>query len=104
VPLEVDLSAKRIDLGDESFFQLIFRDLTEQRRLEKKIRESKMNLQAIFDGIQDRLSIQTPDYKILRINKAVIQHHHTNYEELIGKKCYEAYYQKSLPCERCRYR
>src|SRR4030042_4535818 len=39
VPLEVDLSAKRIDLGDESFFQLIFRDLTEQRRLEKKIRE-----------------------------------------------------------------
>jgi len=101
VPLEVDLSAKRIDLGDESFFQLIFRDLTEQRRLEKKIRESKMNLQAIFDGIQDRLSIQTPDYKILRINKAVIQHHHTNYEELIGKKCYEAYYQKSLPCERC---
>ena len=101
VPLEVDLSAKRIDLGDESFFQLIFRDLTEQRRLEKKIRESKMNLQAIFDGIQDRLSIQTPDYKILRINKAVIQHHHANYEELIGKKCYEAYYQKSLPCDRC---
>ncbi|MGZ6202110.1 MAG: PAS domain-containing sensor histidine kinase [Thermodesulfobacteriota bacterium] len=101
VPLEVDLSAKRINLGDESFFQLIFRDLTEQRRLEKKIRESKMDLQAIFDGIQDRLSIQTPDYKILRINKAVIQHHHTNYEELIGKKCYEAYYQKSLPCERC---
>ena len=40
-PFEVDLSIKRIDLGDESFFQMIFRDLTEQRILEKKIREGK---------------------------------------------------------------
>jgi two-component system cell cycle sensor histidine kinase/response regulator CckA len=101
MPLEIDLSTKRIDLGDESFFQVIFRDLTEQRILEKKIRLSKRNLESIFDGIQDRLSIQTPDYQILRINKAVIEHHHTNYKELIGKRCYEAYYQRNSPCENC---
>ncbi len=100
-PLEVDLSTKRIDLGEESFYQVIFRDLTEQRKLEKKIRESKMNLEAIFDGIQDQLSIQTPDYEILRVNKAVIEHHPFSYKKLIGKKCYEAYFQKSLPCEKC---
>jgi PAS domain S-box-containing protein len=100
-PLEVDLSIKRIDFGDEFFYQVIFRDLTEQRKLEKKIRESKRNLEAIFDGIQDRLSIQAPDYKILRVNRAVIENHHTTYQELIGKKCYEAYYQRSLPCEKC---
>ena len=72
-PLEVDLSIKRIDLGDESFYQMIFRDLTEQRKLEKKIRESKRNLEAIFDGIRDQLSVQGPDYRILRVNKAVIE-------------------------------
>jgi PAS domain S-box-containing protein len=55
--MEVDLSTKKIDLGDESFFQMIFRDLTEQRKLEKKIRESKRNLEAIFDGIRDELSL-----------------------------------------------
>jgi PAS domain S-box-containing protein len=101
IPLEVDLSIKRIDFGDEFFYQVIFRDLTEHRKLEKKIRQSKRNLEAIFDGIGDQLSLQTPNYQILRVNKAVIANHHTTFNELIGKKCYEAYYQRSLPCERC---
>ncbi len=33
IPMEVDLSTKKIDLGDESFYQVIFRDLTDQRKL-----------------------------------------------------------------------
>lgn len=98
---EVDLSVKRIDLEDESFFQVIFRDLTEQRKLEKKIRESKRNLEAIFDGFRDQLSIQTPDHRILRVNMAVIEKYHTTFQELIGRKCYEAYYQRTHPCENC---
>jgi signal transduction histidine kinase len=98
---EVDLSIKRIDLGDESFFQVIFRDLSDQRKLEKKIRESKRNLEAIFDSIRDQLSIRAPDYQIQRVNRAVIEKYHTTFEELIGRKCYEAYYQRDLPCEKC---
>jgi PAS domain S-box-containing protein len=99
--VEVDLSTNRIDLGDESFYQVIFRDLTGQKKLEKKIREAKRNLEAIFDGIRDQISVQTPDYRILRVNRAVIEHYHTEYNELIGKKCYEAYYQRTQPCEKC---
>jgi PAS domain S-box-containing protein len=99
--MAVDLSIKRIDLGDESFYQVMIRDLTNQRRLEKKIVESKRNLEAIFDGIGDQLSLQASDYQILRVNKAVIENYRTTYQELIGRKCYEAYYQRSLPCERC---
>jgi PAS domain S-box-containing protein len=101
VSMEVDLSTKRIDLGDESFYQMIFRDLTEQRKLEKKIRQSKRNLEAIFDGIQDQLSIQAPDYRILRVNRAVVENHQTTFEKLLNQKCYEAYFQRSQPCERC---
>jgi len=101
IPMEVDLSTKKIDLGDESFYQVIFRDLTDQRKLEKNIRESKRNLEAIFDGIQDLLSIQSPDYEILRVNRAVIRKYQTTFNELIGKKCYEAYYQRTFPCDKC---
>jgi PAS domain S-box-containing protein len=101
IPMEVDLSTKKIDLGDESFYQVIFRDLTDQRKLEKNIRESKRNLEAIFDGIQDLLSIQSPDYKILRVNRAVIRKYQTTFNELIGKKCYEAYCQRTSPCDKC---
>jgi PAS domain S-box-containing protein len=35
-PLEVDLSTKRVDLEDESFYQMIFRDLTEQRNSKRR--------------------------------------------------------------------
>ncbi len=101
VSVEVDLSTHRIDLGDESFYQMIFRDLTEQRKLEKKIRESKRNLEAIFDGIRDQLSIQAPDYRILRVNRAVTENRKTSFTELIDRKCYEAYFQRALPCENC---
>jgi PAS domain S-box-containing protein len=99
--MEVDLSIKRIDLGDESFYQVMIRDLTKQRKLEKKIVESKRNLEAIFDGIRDQLSLQAPNYDILRVNKAVIENYQKTYQELIGRKCYEVYYQRSVPCERC---
>ncbi|MBM4307458.1 MAG: PAS domain S-box protein [Deltaproteobacteria bacterium] len=98
---EADISTKRIELGEESFFQMIFRDVTEKRRLERKIIESKRNLEAIFDGIGDQLSIQSPDFEVLRVNKAVIERHSTTFQDLIGKKCYEAYYQKTSPCEGC---
>jgi PAS domain S-box-containing protein len=101
VSTEVDLSTKRIDLGDESFYQMIFRDLTEQRKLEKKIRQSKRNLEAIFDGIRDQLSIQAPDYRILRVNRAVVENYQTTFEKLLNQKCYEAYFQRPQPCERC---
>jgi len=100
-PLEVDFSIKRIDLGQESFYQMIFRDLTEQRKLEKKIRQSKRNLEAIFDGIRDQLSIQAPDFSILRVNRAVIEHYQTFFDKLINQKCYEAYFLRSEPCEGC---
>ncbi len=97
----VDLSIKRIPLGDEDLLQLMFRDLTEQRKLERRIRQSKRDLEAIFDGIQDQFSIRAPDYRILRVNRAVIEKYNTTFQGIIGKKCYEVYYDRNVPCEKC---
>ncbi len=101
MPLEVDLSINRIDLGDESFYQAIFRDLTEQKKLEKNIRDSKMNLEAIFNGIRDQITIISPDYKILRVNKASVDFHKKDYQDLIGENCYTIYYGRTSPCDDC---
>jgi signal transduction histidine kinase len=60
-----------------------------------------MNLNAVFDAIRIQISIHSPNYQILCVNRPVIENHRTTYEELIGRKCYEAYYQRALPCERC---
>jgi len=101
VTFEVDLSIKKIDLEDDSFFQLIFKDLTERRKLEKRIRESKRSLQAIVDGIQDSLFEQNLNYVILRVNRAVAEKTHLTYEQLIGRKCYEIYCRRTQPCPKC---
>ena len=94
-------STKRIDLGETTIVQMIFRDLTEQRKLERKIRESKRSLQTIFDGIRDQLSLQRPDYEIMRVNRAVVEHYQITFQELIGRKCFETYYGRTTPCEEC---
>ncbi len=98
---EIDLSTKRIDLGAAPIFQMILRDLTDQRKLERKIQESKRSLQTIVDGIRDQLSLQNLDYEIIRVNRAVVEKYRTTFQKLIGRKCYEAYYGRSGPCEEC---
>ena len=60
-----------------------------------------MNLDAIFDVTRVQISIQAPNYQILWVNRTVIENNQTTCKELIGRKCYEAYYQRALPCERC---
>jgi two-component system cell cycle sensor histidine kinase/response regulator CckA len=98
---EMDLSIKRVDLGDVPLNQMVLRDLTDQRKLERKIRESKRGLQAIVDGMRDQLSLQNLDYEILRVNRAVVEKYRTSFQDLIGKKCHETYYGRSTPCDEC---
>ena len=99
--VEIDLSVKKIELGKESFYLASFRELTEQRRIEEKIRESKKSLENIFDGIRDLVSLQNPDLDILRVNRPLATTYQSHFKDLIGKKCYAVYYQRSIPCERC---
>jgi len=100
-PLDVEVSTKRIDLGSRFFYQANFHDLTDQRKLGKKIQESKKSLESIYDSIQDQLSLQNLNFEILRVNKPVIAAYQCTFKDLIGKKCFEVYYRRSSPCERC---
>ena len=57
MPLDVDLSIKRIDLGDESFCQVIFRDLTDLRLAQEnaimakigQIVSSTLNIEEVYE-------------------------------------------------------
>jgi PAS domain S-box-containing protein len=97
----LDLSIKRVELGDEPLTQMILRDLTDRRKLERQIRNSKRSLQTIVDGFRDQLSLQSLDYTILRVNRAVAERNQKTFQELIGKNCYETYYGRNAPCEEC---
>jgi two-component system, cell cycle sensor histidine kinase and response regulator CckA len=67
---------------------------------EKQIRENERFLQAVFDGIQDGISVLDKELKILRINPTV-ERWYEHAMPIAGKKCYFAYHQRTEPCPAC---
>jgi PAS domain S-box-containing protein len=65
----------------------IYRDITEIKKAEEKLRLSAKEWQTTFDSISDMIFIQDRDGKIIRMNKAFAGVFHKCQEELIGLPC-----------------
>ncbi len=69
-------------------------------QVEKKIRENERFLQAVFDGIQDGISVLDQDLNVVRVNHAM-EYWYEHAMPLAGKKCFAAYHLRSEPCQVC---
>ena len=76
-----------------------FHDITERKKLEKRLHEHEKFLRTVIDTIQDEISVLTPDLDIIQTNKAV----RDKYPEiaLVGKKCYEVHFNSKKRCKKC---
>jgi DNA-binding CsgD family transcriptional regulator len=61
---------------------------------------SKDLLLATLNCIQDGVSILDTDLNVRNINTSM-QYWYSNTEDIIGKKCYLVYHNRSQPCENC---
>ncbi|RQD81338.1 PAS domain S-box protein, partial [Methanosalsum natronophilum] len=75
-------------------------DITEKKRINEEILESKNVLQTIFQSIQDGMCIINPDMTIKKTNKYIEEMFQHNLP-LVGKKCYHAFHNKTKPCDLC---
>ncbi len=91
---------RRNQNGEITHFQGIVVDITDRKATEEELKKNEEFLQAIFDGMQDGLSILDNDLNIIRVNRW-IQEKYDQEGGLIGKKCYETYQQKKEPCSWC---
>jgi PAS domain S-box-containing protein len=57
-------------------------------------------LENILNAIQDGISVLDADLNIMRVN-AAMNRIHADAVPLEGKKCFEAYYCRSQPCDKC---
>lgn len=73
----------------------------ENARLYEQAVESKSKLEGVFNTITDNISLLSPGYDILMVNEATAQRYDTSQQELLGKKCYQAYRQQKEPCGDC---
>ncbi len=70
------------------------------KRAEREVARSERFLASVFDGIQDGMSVLDSSYSIIRVNDAM-ERWYSHSAPLVGKKCYEAYYGRVVPCESC---
>jgi len=69
--------------------------------VQSEIQKSKLQLQAIFDGITDGLIIVDRDFNVIAVNKAEAAFLGSKPQELVGKPCYEVYCRGEAACEMC---
>ncbi|TFG14219.1 MAG: PAS domain S-box protein [Promethearchaeota archaeon] len=78
----------------------ITRDITERKQMEKALKEDEQFLQNFFDAIQDGVSILDRDLTIIKVNPWM-ERMYVSKSPLVGKKCYEAYQNRTSICPWC---
>ena len=73
-------------------------DVTEQRRVEKIVRESETFLSSIFEGIQDGVVVLDRDFRILFANSSYVEQVGSLSSDIKGKHCYGVLYNRDEPC------
>ena len=79
---------------------VLLEDLTERKRIADELTEKERFLDSVLNTIQDGISVLDTDLNIMRVNEAM-KRIHAESMPLEGKKCFEAYYGRSQPCNKC---
>ena len=58
-------------------------------------------LTRVFDSVTDPFAIYDREFRIIKVNKAIMELFQTDEEQLIGRFCYEAFYNRTAICEEC---
>ncbi|MGB6380488.1 MAG: PAS domain-containing protein, partial [Syntrophobacteria bacterium] len=59
------------------------------------------SLTRVFDSVTDPFAIYDRDFRILKCNQAVMDLFQLPGEQLIGRFCYEAFYNRTAICDEC---
>ncbi len=74
-------------------------DLEEKRRIQEITSRGKRQWEVTFDAVDELIIICGPDGKIVRCNRATIQHFQTSYQDLLGRDFLEFLYGSIRPGE-----
>ena len=81
-------------------YDALIADITIRKQAEEALRASERYLANVFACIQDGISVLDRDLRIVRVN-AAMERWYAHAMPLVGKRCYEAYHGRSIPCDIC---
>ncbi|MBW1770900.1 MAG: hypothetical protein JRJ17_07030 [Deltaproteobacteria bacterium] len=78
-------------------FQIEEQRVAERKRAEEVVREKQRFLQAVFDAIQDGITVLDCDLNVILAN-LWMEKMFSDQMPLVGKKCYNVYHKRETPC------
>ena len=90
-PLDVDISLSVIKNHTGNIIGSIgvIKDISLQKKIEKKLNEEKNLMQSLLDNIPDSIYFKDKQSRFIKVNKAKAQHSNTTQKEMIGKTDYD---------------
>ncbi|MDP2858534.1 MAG: PAS domain S-box protein, partial [Bacillota bacterium] len=74
-------------------------DITEHKRAEAQLRESKQTLEDMARGISDGILLLSKDFKVLWANEAALKQSGCEIDQVIGSFCYKISHRRQSPCK-----
>jgi PAS domain S-box-containing protein len=76
-------------------------DITELKKYEKALQESKQEKELILNSVVEHVLHQDTEMRILWANRAACKSVNLTQEEIVGRFCYEIWSKRSQPCSDC---
>ena len=96
IMVEGSVNCRFVD-GKPTYTRGIFRDISERKQAEEKIKHAAEEWRITFDSITDLVSIHDKNFRLVRVNKAFANSLKTEPAELIGKTCYGLVHKTNEP-------
>jgi PAS domain S-box-containing protein len=84
----------------------VIKDITPRKQLEaalqgseERVQKDKVFLETIVNGIQDHMMVIDLKYRIIEVNRALLQMVGLRREDVVGKHCYEVSHHLKEPCK-----
>jgi len=101
--IDVEFVSNVYKVDNHKVIQCNIRDITERKRAEKYILQSKKDWEETFDSISDAITIHDNDYNIIRSNKAGRELLKLpELEKNLKLKCYSFYHGSNKPPSGCK--
>jgi PAS domain S-box-containing protein len=85
----------RIRILSYHVFEIFWKAIGQE---ERKLREQNKAMETVLNGIQDFISVITPDLAIVDANEAFLNNLGLSRDKVIGRKCYEVLQRNQIDC------
>ena len=99
--MQVNYIPHRVEGEGVAGFYLLRQDITESRRDREQLWQAKEQWERTFAAIDDLVTIQDQDFRVLRANEAACLFFGLPHDQVVGNRCHELFLGSDSPCPGC---